>query len=133
MSVDWRGDEVVQAIELAFMDACEVTFEHVQQEIQDVKWTWPNETVRKSGEIARSPRSVVDTGELYLRTTGFPVDDTTYELKSDPVDPDSGYHYALDVVLGSKDKPGRNFFKLPVENLPKIFSEKANKLLNEVR
>ena len=32
--------------------------------INQIVWGWPNVTKRKSGEIARSPRDIVDTKEL---------------------------------------------------------------------
>lgn len=40
-------------------------FEQILDEsMSDERWYWPRRTFRQSGEIATSPRDIVDTGEL---------------------------------------------------------------------
>jgi hypothetical protein len=40
-------------------------FEQILDEsMSDERWYWPHRTLRQSGEIAGSPRDIVDTGEL---------------------------------------------------------------------
>ena len=43
------------------MDWAEKDF---QEEIEAVKWDWPNETIRSDGRPVNSPRDIVDTGGL---------------------------------------------------------------------
>lgn len=38
--------------------------QEINFQIEDAKWNWPRETVRKNGSVVGSPRDIVDTGEL---------------------------------------------------------------------
>lgn len=38
--------------------------QEINFQIEDTKWTWPRETVRKNGTVVGSPRDIVDKGEL---------------------------------------------------------------------
>lgn len=38
--------------------------QEINFQIEDTKWTWPRETVRKNGTVVGSPRDIVDIGEL---------------------------------------------------------------------
>jgi phage gpG-like protein len=38
--------------------------QEINFQIEDTKWNWPRETVRKNGSVVGSPRNIVDTGEL---------------------------------------------------------------------
>jgi len=48
----------------AFVNTGEALLEEVKGQITDVKWEWDRATVRSSGEVVGTPRSIVDTGEL---------------------------------------------------------------------
>ena len=52
--------------------------------IAEPLYSWPRQTVRQSGEIAGSPRNIVDTGEL-LRSRSVQVrgDDATFGWSAD--------------------------------------------------
>lgn len=43
------------------MDWAEQDFKN---EIEAIKWKWPNKTIRSNGQEANSPRDIVDTGGL---------------------------------------------------------------------
>ena len=38
--------------------------EYITESMDDERWYWPRETLRSTGEVADSPRDIVDTGEL---------------------------------------------------------------------
>lgn len=38
--------------------------QEINFQVEDSKWNWPRETVRKNGTVVGSPRDIVDTGEL---------------------------------------------------------------------
>lgn len=53
--------------QLAIESFDEMVSEFAQEinfQIEDTKWNWPRETVRKNGTVVSSPRDIVDTGEL---------------------------------------------------------------------
>ena len=53
--------------ELALESFDEMVGEFAQEinfQVEDSKWNWPRETVRKNGTVVGSPRDIVDTGEL---------------------------------------------------------------------
>ena len=38
--------------------------QEINFQIEDTKWDWPRETVRKNGTVVGSPRDIVDKGDL---------------------------------------------------------------------
>lgn len=38
--------------------------QYLHEEFSNERWLWPRETKRRSGELAGSPRDIVDSGEL---------------------------------------------------------------------
>ena len=48
----------------AFVDTVEALHGEIKGQITDEKWEWDRATVRSSGEVVGTPRSIVDTGEL---------------------------------------------------------------------
>ena len=126
MSVDWRGDDVLLAVQVGFLNANDRMNELIMVETEDNKWAWPRSTFRSDGTIAGSPRDIIDTGAFLNSIKGAPIDLETYEHRID-------VPYALDVILGSKFKPARNVFQKPLERLPDLVSEHVGKILNEVK
>ena len=51
-------------IDQAFRGTAIAYNRQMQVEISSKVWDWPGKTKRKNGEIAGSPRDIVDTGEL---------------------------------------------------------------------
>jgi hypothetical protein len=47
-----------------FRQAMDWAEEGFRQEIEEVKWTWPRETIRRNKTPAGSPRDIVDLGGL---------------------------------------------------------------------
>lgn len=79
-------------------------------QISDVKWSWPNETIRErniagSGLTVRTPRNIIDTGNL---DASVQLSKSRYEWMWvwDPVDPLSGFHYGLVVHEGATLRNG---------------------------
>lgn len=62
--LDWNGEAIGDALEEAFHQANERLGDAFTQEITQNKWEWPNETERENGEVASSPRDIVDLGNL---------------------------------------------------------------------
>lgn len=84
------------------MDWAEKDF---KEEIEAVKWRWPNDTIRANGSVAGSPRDIVDLGGLR--------DSQTRENQSQySVDfvwtGGGGKSYALEVHDGYTSKGGQN-------------------------
>jgi len=53
-----------RAIAAAFEETAKELNESFHQSIIDPKWQWDRVTVRRSGEVAGSPRNIVDLGTL---------------------------------------------------------------------
>lgn len=53
------------AIAPSFSELCESTFGLIRDQLKEEVYEWPRVTVRRSGEIAGSPRNIIDTGELF--------------------------------------------------------------------
>lgn len=53
------------AIAPSFSELSGFVFGLVRDQLKEQIYEWPRITVRQSGEIAGSPRNIVDTGELY--------------------------------------------------------------------
>jgi hypothetical protein len=48
-----------------FRDFAQLMFNEFHVSMADEKWNWPTITQRKNGEAVGSPRSIIDTQELY--------------------------------------------------------------------
>lgn len=64
VSVKFKIKENVQKLERAFAQANVELEENFNYEIASPLWDWPRDTVRKSGAVVGSPRSIVDSSEL---------------------------------------------------------------------
>ena len=53
------------AINQAFSDTVKEVATNAQKALKAKRWRWSGATVRRSGEIATSPRNIIDTGILY--------------------------------------------------------------------
>lgn len=124
--LDWRGDDVLLAVQVGFLNANDRMNELIMVETEDNKWAWPRNTLRSDGSIAGSPRDVIDTGAFLDSIKGEALDLETYEHSIN-------VPYALEVVLGSKHKPARNVFEKPLDRLPELVKQHVGKMLNEVK
>lgn len=53
-----------KAVPVALDEVADKLNDEFQAQIEEVKWTWPNETKRKKGPPVTSPRNIVDVGTL---------------------------------------------------------------------
>jgi hypothetical protein len=60
-----RTDDIQQA----FFDFAQVYYDEFHVSMEDSIWSWPKETLRKSGERVGSPRDIIDLGNLYNSQT----------------------------------------------------------------
>jgi hypothetical protein len=51
-------------IEESFQELISEFAQEQVKQIEAVEWPWPRETVRSTGEIANSPRNIIDSGAL---------------------------------------------------------------------
>ena len=86
---------------------------------------WPNETVRSTGEIASSPRNVIDTGQLQDSQAVKQITLKRWEIAWEVA-------YAAIVLLGfqgvgGNSQPGRDWIGYALSNidLRQVFSEEV--------
>jgi hypothetical protein len=56
--------EIKGDIQQGFIDINKGLHENIKGSITDKKWKWDRVTYRRNGEVADSPRNIVDTSEL---------------------------------------------------------------------
>lgn len=119
-----------------FQEAMNWAEEDFLQEIQAVKWDWPNKTMRQNGSEAGTTRDIVDLGGLLSsqKREDFEEGRTVFVWTGRGRDGGSK-EYALEVHDGYTSKggnrvPGRAFTDNAIQQLPTI----ANGLIiKEVR
>jgi hypothetical protein len=57
-------DLLHSVIEESFQELISEFAQEQVKQIEAVEWPWPRETVRSTGEVANSPRNIIDTGAL---------------------------------------------------------------------
>jgi hypothetical protein len=102
---------IQRILEAALADTAGELDSQFSVEIAEVKWEWPNETIREenragSGLVVESPRNIIDTGNLDTSQTLTKLTASSYEWLWDPVDPDTGAHYAAAVHEGAAFQGG---------------------------
>jgi hypothetical protein len=61
-----NADKLVQKLEKAFETWARFEVnDYFRDQFLEDKWSYPGETQRKSGELARDPRNIFDLGNLY--------------------------------------------------------------------
>jgi hypothetical protein len=123
MDLDLR--KLDTAIAESFQEVVESYAVQCQIEITEVQYRWDGYTLRKSGEMAGSPRDIRDTDELFnsQQDPVYPTpDEAEIEYSAD---------YALDVHEGSPGKPGRPWTEIAAANtdFESIMAEKLSKRL----
>ncbi|GAA4015557.1 hypothetical protein GCM10022631_29590 [Deinococcus rubellus] len=84
---------------------------------EDESWQWAGTTRRKNGEVAGSPRNLVDTGELRDSQQEPQITGLTARITWDAP-------YAAAVFLGATDR--KRAYSLPGRNLPQQVADKFN-------
>ena len=116
----------------------EVVGEFAQEinfQVEDSKWNWPRETVRKNGGVVGSPRNIVDTGELKNSQFIEDVSDV-YKVIGYTADHAALVHegYQIERNDGTvTDVPARPFIDTAIEDYNPIeaYSEILKEKLNE--
>jgi hypothetical protein len=108
--------------------------QEINFQVEDSKWNWPRETVRKNGSVVGSPRNIVDTGEL--KNSQFIEDfSDTYKVIGYTADHAALVHegYQIERNDGTvTDVPARPFIDTaiedynPIEAYSEILKEKLN-------
>lgn len=99
-----------RAIAASFQATAEAFGEVCQDEIEAVQWSWDGVTLRKNGEFATSPRSIVDTGDLFnsYQEPVYPSpDEAILEWTAD---------HALEVHNGAPGKAARPWTERAVDD-----------------
>lgn len=108
--------------------------QEINFQIEDTKWNWPRETVRKNGSVVGSPRDIVDTGELKNSQFIENVSDV-YKVIGYTADHAALVHegYQIERNDGTvTDVPARRFIDTaiedynPIEAYSEILKEKLN-------
>lgn len=109
----------------AFSKANEQLEPRFRQQFDNPAWAWPRSTLRKSGQVVSSPRSIVDSGALRdsytRRTVGVSGVEHTWDES-----------YASLAHEGGRTKtglsyPARPFTKEPLERLPEMFADEVGR------
>ena len=58
----WNGPQIAQRARFVFGKYTTQVWPKFQESIEEQKFTWPNVTIRQNGQVATSPRNIVDTG-----------------------------------------------------------------------
>jgi hypothetical protein len=109
--------------------------QEINFQIEDTKWNWPRETVRKNGSVVGSPRDIVDTGEL--KNSQFIEDNSdTYKVVGYASDHAALVHEGYQVERNDgtvTDVPARPFIDTAVEDYNPIdaYSEILKGKLND--
>lgn len=109
--------------------------QEINFQIEDTKWTWPRETVRKNGTVVGSPRDIVDTGELKNSQFIEDVSDT-YKVISYTAEHAPLVHEGYEIERNDgtvTDVPARPFIDAAIEDYNPIeaYSEILKGKLNE--
>ena len=124
--------------QLAIESFDEMTGEFAQEinfQIEDTKWNWPRETVRKNGSVVGSPRDIVDKGDLKNSQFIEDVSDV-YKVIGYTADHAALVHegYQIERNDGTvTDIPARRFIDTAIEDYNPIeaYSEILKEKLNE--
>ena len=109
--------------------------QEINFQIEDDKWTWPRETVRKNGTVVGSPRDIVDTGELKNSQFIEDVSDV-YKVVGYTAEHAPLVHEGYEIERNDgavTDVPARRFIDASIEDYNPIeaYSEILREKLNE--
>ena len=109
--------------------------QEINSQIEDSKWNWPRETVRKNGTVVGSPRDIVDTGELKNSQFIEDVSDT-YKVIRYTAEHAALVHEGYEIERNDgtvTDVPARPFIDTAVEdyNLIGAYGEILKEKLND--
>ena len=128
MPIKIDSSKLDRAIAAALEETANELNESFHQSIIDPKWQWDRVTVRRSGEVAGSPRNIVDLGTLR--------DSQDFKITDNKVLFTWNVPYSLHVQYGYTSKSGtvfegRDWIKDGLSNidLGKVFAKKLRSKL----
>lgn len=109
--------------------------QEINFQIEDTKWDWPRETVRKNGTVVGSPRDIVDKGDLKNSQFIEDVSDV-YKLIGYTAEHAPLVHEGYEIERNDgtvTDVPARRFIDAAIEDYNPIeaYSEILKGKLNE--
>lgn len=96
---------IIQAFHYVVNEFAQTTTEMIDAEM----WEWPRPTIRSTGQIATSPRDIVDTGHLR--------DSQVVGIHRNEAEVAYPVHYAAYVHEGTSNTPPRPFFFAAIEEV----------------
>ena len=122
VTVKFESKRLIQRAHTAFNLANDDLEQAIIGEIASPVWSWPGQTVRRSGEVAGSPRNIIDEGTLLdsyrVEKRGKTVCSHVFEAE-----------HALIVHEGAQLRNGgtiapRPFTERPREAFPEMFARR---------
>ncbi len=112
-----RTEDLIRRVPKIVSDYGGVLDKQLKEEIQRVQFSWPGETRRRNGEIAGSPRDIVDTGAFLRSQRRTRVNLTTVRFTWGG---SGGVTYAGYIYQGipGKSYPARDWIKPALEAEP---------------
>ncbi len=114
-------DQAFQATVTGYTSQC-------RTEISTEKWVWDGTTHRRSGEVAGSPRDIIDTGELFQSQQ-----EPTFSGNTARIDWTAGHAAAVHEGSLNRGKiiPGRPWTRTALEVFPvaEVFAEELRREL----
>jgi hypothetical protein len=109
--------------------------QEINFQIEDTKWAWPRETVRKNGSVVGSPRDIVDKGDLKNSQFIEDVSDV-YKVVGYTAEHAPLVHEGYEIERNDgavTDVPARRFIDTAIEDYNPIeaYSEILKEKLNE--
>jgi hypothetical protein len=101
----------------------------LREAIESAVYFWPNQTIRSTGEVANSPRDIVDSGTFRDSQRATQISLRRWEISWEVA-------YAVVILLGfqgvaGNSQPGRDWIGYALSNidLAKVFSEELRGIL----
>jgi hypothetical protein len=112
-----RSEDLIRRVPAIMTAFGGVLDKQLKEEIQRVQFSWPGETRRRNGDIAGSPRDIVDTGAFFRSQRRTRVNLTTVRFTWGG---SGGVTYAGYIYQGIPGKayPARDWIKPALEAQP---------------
>jgi hypothetical protein len=124
-----RSEDLIRRVPAIMTAFGGVLDKQLKEEIQRVQFSWPGETRRRNGEIASSPRDIVDTGAFLRSQRRTRVNLTTVRFTWGG---SGGVTYAGYIYQGIPGKayPARDWIKPALDAVPleSFFAEQWRRL-----
>lgn len=123
-----RSDDLIRRVPAIMTTYGKVMDQQLKEEIKTVQFSWPGETRRRNGDLAGSPRDIVDTGAFLRSQRRRRINATTLRFTWGG---SGGVTYAGIIYQGKgANYPARDWIKPALEALPiaRFFAEEWRRL-----